>query len=418
MRRYDYRNDKNVLRERRREMRTQIEELKQQYQEELYGRTHLEGQKTERRRYRYYRRHIHYGRPIAMIFMLAFWIAIFALVGVPLWFRLVIATLAILSTVSGIMELLFLFRMDRRILTPLDKLENSVREIAKGNYDVEISGPFHPETAALIKTFNLMAKSLKENEILKKAYEENRKDLVANISHDLKTPVTSDLGYIDAIADIGTVNPEKIEKYLAIIKSNTIYINKLIDDLFLFSRLDIDRLDFAFETVNIQSYLRDLMEEFALDFSEKQIHFTYEDRFTDDTPAGPAFAKIDPKLFNRIVRNLFVNARIFGPAEGLSIEVTAGITNAATNAPEDAFFFITIADNGPGLPEAAMKHLFERFFRADAERTKNLSSTGLGLAIARELTDAHGGHIAAENKTGGGLLFTIEIPLIDSGDLQ
>lgn len=412
------RNDNNLIRERRRELRTQIEELRQQYHEELYGMSHLEEQKRGRRQYRYYRRHIHYGRPIAMLFMLAFWIALFMFGGFSLWLSLVIATLALLSTVSGIMELLFLFRMDRRIFIPLDNLENAVREIARGNYDVEVPGPFHPETAALVKTFNLMAKALKENEILKKAYEENRKGLVANISHDLKTPVTSVLGYIDAIADIGAVNPEKIGKYLAIIKSNTIYINKLIDDLFLFSRLDIDRLDFAFETVNIRSYLRDLMEEFSLDFNEKRIRFTYEDRFADAALAQPVSAEIDPKLFSRILRNLFDNAQKYGPEEGLCIEVAAGITDAVKSAPDAESFFISIADNGPGLPEAAMQHLFERFFRADAERTKAISSTGLGLAIARELTEAHGGRIAARNKTGGGLLFTIEIPIIDSGERQ
>ena len=411
MRKEDRREYSREYREKRSELRRQIFELKMQYHEQLYGDCHFNEKRQSRYRYRYYRRHIHYARPVAMVFMLAFWIAILVFGGFPLWFRLVIAALALLSTTRGIIELLFLLRMDRRILTPLDNLETAVREIGKGNYDVEVKGPFHPETANLIQTFNAMAKSLRESEQLKKAYEENRKDLIANISHDLKTPVTSLLGYIDAVHDIGKIAPEKIEKYLSIIKSNTVYMNKLIDDLFLFSRLDINRLDFSFERVNVKYFLRDLMEEFALDFGERNILFDYRDGFPENARQETLTAKLDPKLFNRIVRNLFDNARKYGPETGLRLEVSAGLCEPAGGEYDATGFFVTIADNGPGLPEESMKHLFERFFRADPERTKNLSSTGLGLAIAHELTAAHGGKISAANRAEGGLAFTIEMPL-------
>lgn len=350
--------------------------------------------------------------------MLLFWVAILLYAGFPVWLRVTVAFFAVASTLGGIMEILFLVRMDKRIITPLDNLEQAVREIANGNYGVRVAGPFHPETAALVRTFNAMAQSLEESERLKNAYESDRKALVANISHDLKTPITSVLGYLDAIDEIGSADPGRIAKYLSIIKSNAAYMNKLIDDLFLFSRLDMRRLDFDFENVNARSFLSDLMEEFSLEFGELGIAFSYADRFPDATPAQPGApegnpfaAKIDPKLFYRVIRNLFDNARKYGPEKGLRLDVAAGL--GETNGGRARRFYLTVADNGPGLDESAMGHLFERFFRADKERTKNVVSTGLGLAIARELVEAHGGKISAKNRDEGGLEFAIEIPLGD-----
>lgn len=396
----------------RRELAEKIYALKQEYHERLYGDSHFSDRSRVRRQYRYYRRHIHFARPIATIVMLLFWIALFIFAGFPFWLRAAIAAFAALSTASGIMEMLFLVRMDRRIITPLDNLEQAVREIANGNYGVRVSGPFHPETAALVRTFNSMAQSLGEAETLKKAYENDRKDLVANISHDLKTPITSVMGYIGAIEEIGQADPAKIAKYLSIIKSNAAYMNKLIDELFLFSRLDLHRLDLRFENVNAKEFLRDLMEEFSLEFGELEIAFAYKDRFPDPRADDAAMASVDPKLFYRVIRNLFDNARKYGPERGLRLEVAAGLRGTA-DEPARRRLYVSIADNGPGIPESAMEHLFERFFRADGERTKNVSSTGLGLAIARELVEAHGGTIAAKNRDDGGLEVIIELPLTE-----
>lgn len=411
MKRNDRRDMSREVRKKREEFRRQVNELRQKYHEQIYADAHFNESARERRPFRYYRRHIHYGRPIAMAIMLAFWIALLLFGGFSLWFRLFIGAIAALSTASAAMEILFLLRMDRRILKPLDALETAVREVAKGNFDVEVKGPFHPETAALIGTFNAMSKALRESEALKKGYEDNRKELIANISHDLKTPITSILGYIEAVNDIGTREPDKIGKYLSIIKSNALYINKLIDDLFLFSRMDISRLETSPERVNVVYFLRDLMEEFALDFKEQNIRFDYHADFPDTEDRESITAKLDPKLFCRIVRNLFDNARKYGPIDSLHIEVTAGLSPAGAIERDYTAFFVSIADNGPGLPEDAMSHLFERFFRADPERTKNVSSTGLGLAIARELTVLQDGRIYAANRAEGGMIFTIEIPL-------
>lgn len=403
------RSEKEQALERKRIFRLKKLQLKQQYHERLYAEWRNAYQPDETR-YRRYRRHIRYSRPAFLGVMILFWGFLFLFGGLAPAIRIIAALFAVISTASGITELVFLLRMDTRILRPLAGLETAARRIASGDFDVRVSTPHHPEMESFVRTFNGMAESLRENERLKKEYEENRKELIAGISHDLKTPVTAVLGYIDALYELAPGDREMSERYLSVIKSNTVYLNRLIDDLFLFSKLDIHKLDFNFETVVLNDYLRDLMEEFALDLEEHGIRFSYSDTLPAHTTA-----RLDPKRFYRIVRNIVDNARRYGPQEGLAVAVSASAERGGSAVVPERFL-LSIADNGPGIPEEKFAHIFERFYRTDAARTKCTEGTGLGLAIARELVEAHGGTIAARNAPAGGLVFDIRIPLPDADD--
>ena len=407
---------------RKREFHLKKMQLKQQYHERLYAEW-KNAYHPDDMHYRLYRRHIRYARPVFLGVMILFWGFLFLFGGLTPGIRIIAALFAVISTASGITELVFLLRMDTRVLQPLSGLETAARRIAAGDFDVSVSIPHHPEMESFVNTFNSMAQSLKKNEQLKKEYEENRKDLIAGISHDLKTPVTAVLGYIDALYELAPGDRELSERYLSIIRSNTVYLNRLIDDLFLFSKLDIHKLDFNFETVVLNDYLRDLMEEFLLDLEEHGIHFVYNDMLPPHTAA-----RLDPKRFCRIVRNIVDNARRYNQSNGLEITVSSSLEQPAsagqpsagafctssdgTSAPHvPDSFMLSIADNGTGIPEEKLAHIFERFYRADAARTKYTEGTGLGLAIARELVEAHGGTISARNVPSGGLVFDIRIPL-------
>jgi signal transduction histidine kinase len=395
--------------EKRQELYRKLAAIKEQYREQLYE--EWKSAYPEDRHYRFYRRHIRYARPVLLGMMIVFWGVLLLSGGLAAGIRFIAAVFAVISIAGGISELVVMLHMDSRILHPLAELETAARLIAAGDFSVHVNVPFHPETADFVRTFNGMAESLRFNAQLKKEYEENRKELIANISHDLKTPVTAVLGYVDALHDLAPDDKEKTERYLSVIRSNTVYLNRLIDDLFLFSKLDIHKLEFYFEEVTVKNYLRDLMEEFSLDLVGHGIRFIYYDMLP-----GQTSAQLDPKRFCRIVRNIIDNARRYGPAEGLKIEVTAVVEPfpvAAETMPdrERMCFRLSIADNGSGLPEEKLVHIFERFYRADTERTKNIESTGLGLAIARELVEAHCGTITARNVSSGGLVFDIRIPL-------
>ena len=161
-----------------------------------------------------------------------------------------------------------------------------------------------------------MASKLEEGEKIKKEYEENRKALLANVSHDLKTPITCINGYVEGLLE-NVVSKDNVDNYLKVIKSNAEYMNRLIDDLFLFSKLDMQKLDFKFEKTNIKLYLNDIVEEFSFILDEKEIKFSYEESIDTET-----FVNIDGKRLYRSIRNILDNAIKYGlDKENLKIEM-------------------------------------------------------------------------------------------------
>ncbi|MFZ5967743.1 MAG: HAMP domain-containing sensor histidine kinase [Bacillota bacterium] len=298
-----------------------------------------------------------------------------------------------------IVHLGFLKRIEKRIFKPMEDLKNAVDEIAKGNYNVKVDCEVTNEFGVLIHSFNEMARRLQESEKMKLAYEENRKTLIANISHDLKTPIAAIQGYIEAIADGVVTSPEKVNKYLKIIYHNTNYMNKLIDDLFLFSKLDMDKLDFQYEEILMRPFIEDIMEEFKLELEENQLRFDYIDRLEQD-----CYVNVDRKRIHQAIRNIIGNAVKYGAEKDLLIQTKM--------YRSDDFLCLAIQDNGPGIPKDKLPYVFDRFYRIDIERTKDFMSTGLGLAIAKELVEAHKGRITVASVEKEGTCFTIMLPII------
>lgn len=350
--------------------------------------------------HRYYQ-HIRFTRPFVLVFNLILWSLLFWFGGVATGLKIVILIFALMTTFGSLFEMVFLKEISERILKPIDNLKEGIYEISEGNYDIAVKEETTNEIGPLIKAFNEMAQKLQESERLKTEYEENRKALIANISHDLKTPITSVQGYIEVINSYHEISQEKLLKYLKIIYSNTTYMNRLIDDLFLFSKLDMQKLDFHFEEIKMRPFIEDMMEEFRLDLEEKAIVFEYSDMLTGDITV-----KLDAKRFYQIIRNIIDNAVKHGPETQLKITTRL--------YESDGFVHIALADNGPGIPCEDLEHIFERFYRVDSERTKDLTSTGLGLAIAMELAQAHGGKISAESSPKKGSCFTVSIPFVKS----
>ena len=327
-------------------MREQIEYHRQQQEfrqehrhepHEFHQRHHEFHQQHQRflekhREFQRYHRRLKYIRPLILLFTLAIWYLIFRYLGI----KMISVIFAILISSGGIYEIVFLQRLEKRVFDPIDKLKKGVEEIAKGNYQVQVECEVFNDLTLLVASFNEMARKLQENEKMKAGYEENRKALLANISHDLKTPITSIQGYIEALLDRTDISGEDRDKYLQIIYRNTAYMNKLIDDLFLFSKLDMEKLEFQFEQIPVSDFMNDLMEEFRLELEEKQIRFDYADRLE-----SAWMINIDRKRIYQAVRNIIGNAVKYGPEKGLSIEI---ITSR-----QDDLVAIDIRDNGPGI---------------------------------------------------------------------
>ena len=355
---------------------------------------HFKELHKSRREFRRMHRYARFSPPFILILNLFIWYLVFRYAGI----KVVSVFFAMLFTVGGFFEFFFLRKLESRILTPIDSLKGGIEEVAKGNYNVKVESNEHNEISLLIDSFNEMANKLQESEKIKAEYEENRKKLIANISHDLKTPITSIQGYIEAITEGNSMPPEDLSRYLKIIYNNTAYINRLIDDLFLFSKLDMQKLEFQFVNVNVRSFVNDMMEEFKLEFEEKNIRFDYYDRLSEDYSFN-----VDGKRLNQVFRNIIGNAEKYGLEQNVFIRTELYKFND--------FVCIDIKDNGPGIPEDKLIHIFDRFYRIDTERTKDFMSTGLGLAIAKELVEAHRGRITVSSVENEGTCFTVMLPI-------
>jgi Signal transduction histidine kinase len=333
-------------------------------------------------------------RPAAFLINIFIIYLIFKVVGI----KAITIFFAAIFTAKEIAHLYIYWRLEKRIMKPIESLKTGVEQIAKGNYEVRIEKEVYNEIGILIDEFNEMAERLQQGEKLKKEYEENRKTLIANISHDLKTPITSINGYVEAILDGVADSPDKINSYLKTIHNNTDYINRLIDDLFLFSKLDMQKVDFKFEKVKIKPFMNDLMEEFTFVLGEKNINFSFIDRIEREIEVN-----IDGKRIYQTIRNIIGNAVKYGHEENLAISIEL--------KDQKDYIKINIRDNGPGIAEDKLPYVFDRFYRIDIERTKDLMSTGLGLAIAKEMVEAHGGRISVWSSLSEGSTFIVELPI-------
>lgn len=334
-------------------------------------------------------------RPMAFLINILIIYFIFKVVGI----KAITIFFAAIFTAKEIAHLYIYWRLEKRIMKPIESLRTGVEQIAEGNYEVRIEKKVYNEIGILIDEFNKMAEKLEQGEKLKKEYEENRKTLIANISHDLKTPITSINGYVEAILDGVAHSPDTINSYLKTIHNNIDYINRLIDDLFLFSKLDMQKVDFKFEKVKIKPFMQDLMEEFAFVLGEKNIKFSFNDKIEREIEVN-----IDGKRIYQTIRNVIGNAVKYGEKENLAISIEL--------KDEKDHIKIIISDNGPGIAPDKLPYVFDRFYRIDTERTKDLMSTGLGLAIAKEMVEAHGGKISVQSILSEGSTFIVEMPIV------
>lgn len=363
-------------------------------QDELMKR--LRELQKQRNELSHYQKHIRLAPVFILIVLLVIWYLIFHFAG----FEIFGVFIALLFSIGGIFQLFFLRRIESRIIKPLDRLATGIEEITKGNYDVQVENDAINRASPLIASFNDMARKLRDDEKTKTEYEENRKALIANISHDLKTPITSIQGYIEAILDGNPAAADNIDRYLKIIYNNAAYINKLVDDLFLFSKLDMQKLEFSFEKVPVVPFITDSMEEFKLELEEMKLGFDFRNELQNDR-----LVNIDRKRMHQVLRNIIGNAVKYGSGSGkLSISARLYAGNGE--------ICLDISDNGPGISEDKLAHIFERFYRIDTERTKDFTSTGLGLAISKELVEAHGGSISVSSAKSEGACFTIKLPAV------
>ncbi|CAM3970086.1 two-component sensor histidine kinase [Bacillus luti] len=288
------------------------------------------------------------------------------------------------------------YLVSRSVIKPIFVLKDATEKIKEGNLDFQIPVTSHDEIGQLNQGFEEMRKKLKESIEMQTQYEENRKELISNISHDLKTPITSIIGYVEGIKDGVANTPEKMDKYLTTIHTKARHMDTLIDELFLFSKLDLNRVPFQFETVELNMFMQELIEEMQMDLSKEGIEIHLQ------LHASPLYVTADCEKINRVISNLIHNSVKYMDKEEKKITVTVSSDNNKV--------IVKVMDNGSGIESDTLPYIFERFYRAEQSRNSSTGGSGLGLAIAKQIVEEHGGEIWAESELGKGtsIFFSLE----------
>jgi signal transduction histidine kinase len=286
----------------------------------------------------------------------------------------------------------------RSVVKPLDLLRDSAERIKEGNLQFKLELHSKDEIGLLNEAFENMRERLQQSVDLRLQDEESRKELISNISHDLRTPITSIKGYIEGIRDGVADTPEKMDKYVGIIYAKAADLDKLVDELFLYSKLDLKQVKFSMEPVDIVRFLDDCIDELRYTLEDKGIVIDWDGQRTGNAVEVIA----DLEKLKRTVSNIIGNSLKYMDKahKRLSVSLQA----------DSEWVTVEVRDNGMGIPAEAVPHIFERFYRAEPSRNLSTGGSGLGLAIARQIIEGHGGSIWVKSALGIGtsVFFTLK----------
>ncbi|MCR4705611.1 MAG: HAMP domain-containing histidine kinase [Lachnospiraceae bacterium] len=277
----------------------------------------------------------------------------------------------------------------RGVFRPVHDLNVAMQKIAEGNLEYELAMHGQGELGDLYRNYEDMRLRLKENADEKLTSEQQNRELISNISHDLKTPITAIKGYVEGIMDGIADTPEKRDKYVRTIYNKAMDMDRLINELTFYSRIDANRIPYNFHRINVADYFRDCVEEVGLELESKNIRLNYSNMVD---PSTRIIA--DPEQLKRVINNIISNSiKYLDKEEGqIDIRILDEIDSVR----------VEIEDNGKGIATKDLSVIFERFYRTDASRNSSKGGSGIGLSIVKKIIEDHGGYIWATSKEGEG----------------
>ncbi len=286
--------------------------------------------------------------------------------------------------------------ISRSVLVPLDELNRATESIAKGDLDFVIKYKRNNELGRLCQAFETMRDKLKASIEERLASERQRKEMIGVISHDLRTPISSIKGYVEALQDGMARDEEQFQRYLKVIHDKTNRLDALIDDLFLYSQMELGNLKMNLELADSRVMLEDIMNSVSMDLENETMEMVVK------RPFPSVWVRADIKRINQVVDNILQNAVKYAENCGV-IEVMATV--------DDGYLEISISDNGIGIAREDLSHIFELFYRGEKSRSRHYGGTGLGLAICKNIVEQHGGKIWAESHIGEGTTISFTLPV-------
>ncbi|MDR0381618.1 MAG: HAMP domain-containing histidine kinase [Oscillospiraceae bacterium] len=284
--------------------------------------------------------------------------------------------------------------MVKSIITPLDTLSYGVEQVREGNLSFRLDYLGKDEFSPVCGAFNQMAERLQKLEESRKLDEESRRELIAGISHDLRTPLSAIKLYLEGIEKNIAATPERKQQYFDTIKSKTEDLEHIIGQLFLFSKLETNDFPVNMKPVNIGQMLAEIVGGLTEEYGRRGLTLTMKQ------PVPNAVANVDTSLLQRVIVNILENSAKYKTADVGVVSVSVREKNGG--------IAIRLADDGPGVPADTLHKLFDVFYRADPSR--NTKGSGLGLAISAKIIKRMGGGITAEPAAHGGLAIVLRLP--------
>lgn len=280
-----------------------------------------------------------------------------------------------------------------QIVRPLREMGDVAKSMAQGDYSRRVKVDRNDEIGSLQRSFNNMADSISRSE-------QTRRGFIANVSHELKTPLTSISGFIDGILD-GTIEPQDRSKYLTIVSEEVRRMNALVMSMFNLSKLESGEMKLDLKPLIISKPIVSVFLSFENKINAKKIEVEGLDKLSD------VIINADEGLFHQAIYNLVDNAVKFTD-DGGTITVSCG-------SNEDGFAFIKIKNTGEGIPAASLSRVFERFYKTDSSRGRDKLGAGLGLSLVKTVVDLHGGTVTVRSEENKFTEFEIRVKTIGTG---
>ena len=279
----------------------------------------------------------------------------------------------------------------RSVATPLVKLRKATQNIKEGNLDFVLEVDGTDEFAELCRDFEEMRRRLKESAEEKVLLDRENKELISNISHDLKTPITAVKGYVEGIMDGVADTPEKMDRYVRTIYNKTNEMDHLINELTFYSKIDTNRIPYTFSKLNVDDYFSDCAEEVGLELETRGIQLYYANYVEKDV-----LVIADGEQIRRVIHNIISNAIKY-------MDKPKGVIQIRVKDVGD-FIQVEIEDNGKGIASKDLTYIFDRFYRTDVSRNSSKGGSGIGLSIVRKILEDHGGKVWATSREGIGTI--------------
>ena len=279
----------------------------------------------------------------------------------------------------------------RSIATPLVKLKKATQNIKEANLDFVLDVEGDDEFSELCRDFEEMRKRLKESAEEKVLLDKENKELISNISHDLKTPITAVKGYVEGIMDGVADTPEKMDRYVKTIYNKTNEMDHLINELTFYSKIDTNRIPYTFSKLNVEDYFGDCAEEVGLELETRGIELVYAYYVESGV-----LVIADGEQIRRVIHNIISNAIKY-------MDKPKGIIQIRVKDVGD-FIQVEIEDNGKGIAAKDIAYIFDRFYRTDVSRNSSKGGSGIGLSIVKKILEDHGGKVWATSRLGIGTI--------------